>query len=60
MNTFFAMGDYGWFVWSSLGLCALTAMLELFSIRRRFRLAWQRVEQEAQARTHEACERQQP
>ena len=49
MNNFFAMGGYGVFVWGSLGLCALVAVLEPWLIQRRFKSAWQRAEQEAQA-----------
>ncbi len=49
MNNFFAMGGYGVFVWGSLGLCALVAVLEPWLIQRRFKSALQRAEQEAQA-----------
>ena len=49
MNNFFAMGGYGVFVWGSLGLCALVAVLEPWLIKRRFQQALQRAEQEAQA-----------
>ena len=60
MNTFFAMGGYGFFVWGSLGLCALVAVLEPLLIRRRYQQAWQRAEQEAQARRQDLNERAQP
>ena len=49
MNNFFAMGGYGVFVWGSLGLCALVAVLEPWLIKRRFQQALQRAEQEVQA-----------
>ena len=60
MSNFLAMGGYGWFVWGSLGLCALVAVFEPLLIRSRYQQAWQRAEQEAQARAHEARERPQP
>ena len=60
MSTFLAMGGYGWFVWGSLGLCALVAVFESLLIRSRYQQAWQRAEQEAQARQHDLNERAQP
>lgn len=46
---FFAMGGYALYVWSSFGMCALILVLELLSIRARFKKILARLKREARA-----------
>lgn len=39
---FWAMGGYAFYVWSSVGLLALSVFWEVWQVRRQFRAAYQR------------------
>jgi heme exporter protein CcmD len=40
MSEWLAMGGHGYFIWMSYAMTALAVAVELWSIRRRRRLAW--------------------
>ena len=42
MNEWLKMGGYGFYVWSSYGMLAAAILIELISLHRRRRGAWQR------------------
>lgn len=45
-QTFWAMGGYGIYVWPSLGMCALIAVMEVVMVRRRHKHAILRYQQQ--------------
>lgn len=45
-QSFWTMGGYGLYVWSSLGMCALVALLEITTVRQRHARIMRRLRQE--------------
>jgi heme exporter protein D len=45
MSDWLAMGGHGFYIWSSYGMLAVAIVLELWSLRRRRRAAWQQAEE---------------
>ncbi len=45
MSEWLAMGGHGFYIWSSYAMMALCVAVELWSLRRRRKAAWQRVDE---------------
>ena len=51
LAAFFAMGGYGLYVWSAIGLTLVMVVFEIISLRRQYKKAWQRLKRIQQLRT---------
>ena len=51
LAAFFAMGGYGLYVWSAIGLTLVMVVFEIISLRRQYKKTWQRLKRIQQLRT---------
>ena len=51
LAAFFAMGGYGLYVWSAIGLTLVMVVFEIITLRRQYKKTWQRLKRIQQLRT---------